>query len=209
MTYIHCVCRWNEIIGQSTAIMKALPLSLSGSWLRLYQNVKNLKRKYHTIKIDSSETWNQNAYKVLSKHGKEMRRLELSGCFIEEDDFELWTRTFDTFTRLESIVLRDIETSWFSTDSPIQPANLPHLKKVVMNDSDVFVSRNQITSNLRLSQHISLQMLSLMKSAKLKSLKINGELDEFEREEFFLDFLIAQPQLEELAIRSLDFAGDT
>jgi hypothetical protein len=137
---LHCVVfRWNVIIGQSSAIMKALPLSLSGSWLR---NVKDLKRKYHTIKIDNHETWNENAYKVLSKHGVEMRRLELSECYIEDESIDLLKRTFDTFARLESLVLSSVETFTLLPDSPIQPANLPNLKKVVMNDTDFCVSRN-------------------------------------------------------------------
>ena len=118
---------------------------LKGSWFRLYQMTNELKRKYHTIKINAISGWNDHACKVLSHIGIETRLLEL-----ESSEFTVKTKTkqklmekvFQSLTKLEAITVDncdfDLDTSLGVKD--FKSTNLSHLKSMVLHESNLHVS---------------------------------------------------------------------
>lgn len=122
--------------------MKQLPLSLEGSWLRVYQNVKDFSRKYHTIKIENSTEWSEYSIKVLQSQGSEMRHLEFNDCYFDVNKSNLMTRMFRLFQNLKVLKFHSTENDMFDEKKlkKIKPANLPLLKRVVLVESDFAVS---------------------------------------------------------------------
>lgn len=80
--------------------------------------------------------------KIMRKNGSEIRRLEFSDCFFNENKADVLNKMFNLFTRLESLQLSNAGGDMLDPEdvSKFKPANLPHLKKVVMHESNIGVS---------------------------------------------------------------------
>jgi hypothetical protein len=123
--------------------MKELPLAIEGgSWLRIHQQTKELSRKYHTIKVENALTWSDKALTIFRTNGSEMRCLELTDCVFDIERVSMLNRMFGSFTRLESLQLSNVEIDCYDLKklSRVKPVNLPHLKKLVLYDSNIAVS---------------------------------------------------------------------
>lgn len=123
--------------------MKELPLAIEGgSWLRIQQQTKELSRKFHTIKVENGTSWSDKALLMFRTNGSEMRCLELTDCMFQMKHVNLLNRMFSSFTRLESLQLSNVEIDCYDPKklSSINPVNLPHLKKLVVYDSNIAVS---------------------------------------------------------------------
>lgn len=66
-----------------------------------------------------------------------MRCLELNGCFFDLKSVDLLNQMFNSFTRLECLQLSSTSIDEMKPKDlkKIKPVNLPHLKKLIMNDS--------------------------------------------------------------------------
>lgn len=136
------LCRWSDIIGGNCVTMKHIPLSLEGPWQQIHQNTKAFKRKFHTVRVDYSTNWNENAVKLFRKHGKEVRCLKFNECEFQTSKFKLLTRLFHTMKQLEVLKLNNCDIDYFTPQQleKLKPANLLHLKKIVLYESDGTVS---------------------------------------------------------------------
>lgn len=159
--------------------MKNLPLrielAVEGSWHRILQKlIGNTRktRKYHTIKVEDSDTWNSKTLQVFYRHlGSDLRVFETEGCSFENHDAKVVNKLFASMKKLEVLRCTDADfpelyTMKDSDHSAFKPHNLPHLKTVVLQNSHFGVSCNLCLLEtiltlafrfLSLSEHRSLQ----------------------------------------------------
>lgn len=132
--------------------MKQLPLSLEGSWLRTYQQISNFERRYHTVVIENAGEWTENAVNVFSKHGSDMRCLELTDCSLEIRQAELFNRLFKLCKKMETLKLNNVDLDVYEASelNAMKSLDLPCLKRVVLNESSLAVSLKCINFDCRI-----------------------------------------------------------
>jgi thioester reductase-like protein len=125
--------------------MKKLPLSLEPNvaWLRVLQSTSDFIRKYHTVKIENSDEWNDSTVKVLRQHGSEMRCLELKNCMIRMNKAKVLNEMLKVSKKLEVLKLTDVDCDIVKDKKldKIESVKLPKLKSVVLQDTNLAVSK--------------------------------------------------------------------
>lgn len=144
--------RWNDLISQSTATMKMLPLTL-GSPLWYSQKAEDLTRKYQTIKIKNYYNWDENTLNIFSELGSYLRTMELEESQFKKSDAKVVNSIVAVLSKLEVLKclntnIFDAHTEWFHSGSDklfSKPQNLPKLKSVTLQKSHWGVSKLTFT----------------------------------------------------------------
>lgn len=183
--------------------MKQLPLELEGSWVRLDQQLKNFSRKYHTVEIDNSCEWSESAIKVLSRHGKEARLLELSDCDFDMAHIKVLNKLFGVFEGLEELKICNASINVIESEiNKIKPVNMARLKTVVLSEFHFGVRISVRTSREILKNFLPFQLLQFIRTTQLSCLKINEWSTGQDSSMLYLaGYLADQKCLEQLAMR--------
>lgn len=130
--------RWNEIIGQSTELVKKLPLILQFTpnrpdWLHVFEQTKDFSRKYYRILISGCDFWDNNTLKVFRKFGSNLRVLELFSCGLGDQHVEIFNNLFSNLNKLESLCLILVRTTGNLRN--LLPHCLPRLRTVALTST--------------------------------------------------------------------------
>lgn len=146
--------RWETVIGQSSKVMKQLPLVLDGSfydtglWLEkktFFSILQKANRKFHTIIFKKVHYWDKNALELLSKHGSESHWIKFVQCSIVHNHLEVFHKILESFRNVEKITF---DATHFNLNQPrnhlkeIKPVNLPRLRSVVWSACSFLVSQS-------------------------------------------------------------------
>lgn len=174
------VCKsWNQIISQSPSTMQYLPLLISEEKFGMEKFTTKFTRRYDSVTIDEIYAAGRDLLKQLRIIGRSVKQLSINDCVLTENEF---IRLCRCFPNLETLFIRWNSMGVVSRRSQARPAQMKHLKKLVVKGEG--------------------WMLDHLDCQQLEYLKLHGFYVDDQRK--LVKFLNAQDSLKVLRLSNID-----
>ncbi|KAJ6648544.1 hypothetical protein Bhyg_03774 [Pseudolycoriella hygida] len=190
-----CKC-WNDVISESSAIMKNFTLILNdgSDWISRFDEILSLTRRFQSISITLHSRDYMWTYKpinllvqIAARHGPNIRKLALSNADIEN-------------------------SSDFSSILSCMPLlNEVVLDRMKVDEVDDFTGGNEAflskLNKLKISK-CYWNIFKFFKSTPIRELQISNDLDfeNIQQSEYYMQFLQGSQRLESIEVKSMDSA---
>lgn len=177
---------WNDIIGTSSATMNKFQLKLrrrhslrraaNSSWIRDFDEVLTLKRKFKTIEInfefDCCDEYIEKLIQIAKRHGSHVTKLKVDNASFQ--DSANFIRILENFPVLEKLIIWNAWLRKYFNGQTVNLANLKRLEVKSFNWQILKLISCKKLSNLDLIVHEGLPSLDVIQCYNnLENLRID------------------------------------
>lgn len=170
------IFRWDSIIGSSSSTMRMLPLMIRSNWETKQEEIRGLRRKFHSIILDSVQISNKKLSSVMRKIGSHVRCLQLEQVQVDHRSFK---DILDALKMLEKLTIFDSDVG-INGKKRLPECTLKTLKSFVFIQSDWL-------------------FLEFLMNTQVREFKIASHFVD-NSNEIFENFMSKQSNLESLAV---------